>query len=429
MELIVHFFLCLFVIALFQFYRSWRNTSTMPPKRAAPSSAAANKKSRPSNEGLDPDAEHVAIPKPPRDPRWAAVSGSANADQNYKITMSNPVKAYSFSLLCKGLSPDDDDDDDEEEEEEDPEPKPRCDGGKTCLCDKPIADHPDHPWKFSTAGKTKFLVQHTMCDLRDPDNFGMYTFNDHMAYGVLEVLQNLFLDYNNAADNVKEQWAICEALALFMACGRGMNMCMIDDGSLFEETLLLVGRLFLSMLARLEREKLLSKDSEILNIGTVMAMYMMIPEQNDDGFNQTSPKESIGPKKDKKTWQPEEFPSHILACARRYDIPLLGPHNIDELIEQANPDADLPVVESNAGPKADPFGWEKALKRYSTDYRGVTQMLSKRRKAGKGAIGGDALDITTWTSAERKEFNFDGRDPFGAREIAALKKGDVLEMR
>jgi hypothetical protein len=56
-------------------------------------------------------------------------------------------------------------------------------------------------------------------------------------------------------------------------------------------------------------------------------------------------------------------------------------------------------------------------------------MLSKRRKAGKGAIGGDALDITTWTSAERKEFNFDGRDPFGAREIAALKKGDVLEMR
>ncbi|KAK1753692.1 hypothetical protein QBC47DRAFT_326192 [Echria macrotheca] len=410
----------------------------MPPKRAAPSSAAASKppakKSRPSTEGTG--TENAAAPEPTRDPRWAPLSGSANADMNYKITMSNPVEAYSFTLLCQPPFPnsDEDDEDDEEdeedEEEEDEAPKKqRCDGGKTCICSKPASEYPDHPWKLSVAGKTKYFIQHTQCDLRDPDNFGMYTFNDHMAYGVLEVIQNLFLDYQNASDNVKEQWAVCEALGLLLACGRGMEMSMIDDGELFEKTLLLVGHLFLSMLARLERENLLSKDSEILNLGTIMAIYMMIAAQTDGGFQANPPKESIGPKKDGKNWRPTEFPSHILAYARKYDIELVGPHNIEELVSEAKEDADLPVPESNTGAKADPFGFEKALKAYSLRYRGVTQFLSKRKKAGKTPIGGDALDITSWTSAERKASAYDGKDPFGAKEIAALKKGDVLGMR
>jgi len=197
----------------------------MPPKRAAPSSSAASnapaKKLRPSTKGTG--AENAAALEPARDPRWAPLSGSANADMNYKITMSNPVEAYSFTLLCQPPFPNGDEDD---EEDEDEEPKQRCDGGKTCLCSKPAADHPDHPWKLTVAGKTKYFIQHTQCDLRDPDNFEMYTFNDHMAYGVLEVIQNLFLDYQNAGDNVKEQWVVCEALGLFLASGRGMEMSM-----------------------------------------------------------------------------------------------------------------------------------------------------------------------------------------------------------
>jgi len=183
------------------------------------------------------------------------------------------------------------------------------------------------------------------------------------------------------------------------------------------------------MLARLERKNLLSKDSEIFNLGTIMAIYMMIPAQNEDGFQATPRKESIGPKKDGKNWRPSEFPGHILAYARKYDIKLVGPHNIEELVSEAEQDVDLPVPESNTGAKADPFGFEKALKAYSTRYKGVMQFLSKRKKAGKTAIGGDALDITTWTPAERKAFAFNGKDPFGAKEIAALKQGSVLGMR
>lgn len=256
----------------------------------------------------------------------------------------------------------------------------------------------------------------------------MYTFNDHMPYGVLEVIQNWLLDYQQAADNVKEQWAVCEALGLLMASGRGMEVTMIDAGEQCEATMLLIGRLFLSMLARLERDNLLSKDSEILNLGTIMAIYVMIPSLFDSGF-ETARKEPLGPKPDKKNWHPHELASHIVAYARKYGIELIGPHDIEDLVSEANSNVDLPVTKSSAGPKADPFGFEKALKAYSTKYKGVTQFLSKRRKAGKTSIGGDALDITTWTSAERKKFSFDGKDPFGAEEIAALKRGDMLSMR
>lgn len=158
-----------------------------------------------------------------------------------------------------------------------------------------------------------------------------------------------------------------------------------------------------------------------------MAIYIKIPSMFDSGFG-TARKESLGPKADKKNWHPHEFASHILAYARKYDIKLVGPHDIEDLISEANANVDLPVPESNNGPKADPFGFEKALKAYSTKYKGVTQFLSKRNKAGKTAIGGDALDITTWTPAERKKFSFDNKDPFRPAEIAALKRGDVLGM-
>jgi hypothetical protein len=155
------------------------------------------------------------------------------------MVMQNPVTAYAFVCLCQPpfrTSDDGDEDEDDDEEEEDEEEKDedeedeenkepensgklkrgKCDGGKTCLCDKPAAEHPDHIWKLSAAGKDKFFTQRIHVDLRSPDTFGMYTFNDHEGYGVLEVLQNLVLDFEEAAGNYKEQWAVCEALAFFL---------------------------------------------------------------------------------------------------------------------------------------------------------------------------------------------------------------------
>lgn len=52
---------------------------------------------------------------------------------------------------------------------------------------------------------------------RDPDNFGMYTFNDHSAFGILEVMENQILDFTEAKfGDWKTQWSICEALGMYI---------------------------------------------------------------------------------------------------------------------------------------------------------------------------------------------------------------------
>jgi len=111
---------------------------------------------------------------------------------------------------------DEDDDDEDDDENNDEPPRQRCDGGKKCLCNKLAADHPDHAWTITRAGHELLLTQHIHAQLRCPDNFDMYTFNDHHGYGMLEVIQNLVLDFVEAEGNWHEQWAVCEALVMFM---------------------------------------------------------------------------------------------------------------------------------------------------------------------------------------------------------------------
>jgi hypothetical protein len=111
---------------------------------------------------------------------------------------------------------DDDSEEDEEDYNESGKPKKaKCTGGRTCICNKPAAEHPEHPYTVSISGYRNFidLVAHT--NLRSPDAFDMYIFNDYEGYGILEVLQNLVLDFIEAKDNWKEQWAVCESIPLY----------------------------------------------------------------------------------------------------------------------------------------------------------------------------------------------------------------------
>lgn len=158
----------------------------------------------------------------PRNKRWSAVSASANADTSCKLFLKNNPNAYDeHQCLCKLPGDGDEDEEEDEEEEEETEGKEtqptKCDGGETCLCDKLAADHPGHPFIFSKAALNKLSAYTIMMDLRDPDNFAMYTFNDHSAYGAIEMMQNVLLDFQEASGNWKQRWVVCEALALLLA--------------------------------------------------------------------------------------------------------------------------------------------------------------------------------------------------------------------
>ena len=192
-----------------------------------------------------PDDSHVAAPEIPRSSRWSTVSGSANAEMDYRRwIMQNPETAYSFVCLCRppfvlqddeperqwdGREFDDsdrdasDEEDDEEDNEDDGEVEIEytedeygCTAGKHCLCDKPAADHPEHIWKLSAAGKRKLFAQRIHYQLRCPLYFATKGYKFHVEYGMLEMLQNLILDYAEADGNYREQWAVCETLAFFL---------------------------------------------------------------------------------------------------------------------------------------------------------------------------------------------------------------------
>jgi hypothetical protein len=81
---------------------------------------------------------------------------------------------------------------------------------------------------ITQAGLHKFLAQRTMTYLRCPDMFDMYIYNDFYPYGILEVLENLLLDYLEAKDDWKEQWVVCETIVWFLLdhCSEPMQMCV-----------------------------------------------------------------------------------------------------------------------------------------------------------------------------------------------------------
>ncbi|KAG7286693.1 hypothetical protein NEMBOFW57_009004 [Staphylotrichum longicolle] len=382
----------------------------MPAKRSA-ASAPSRAKKRPSTDAEDgPNTSDTSVtneahPPIPRSKRWAPVSGSANADMATRWRRRNPNKKPKNSGKLK---------------------RGKCDAARHASATSP-SEHPDHIWKLSAAGKDKFFTQRIYVSLRSPDNFGMYTFNDHEGYGVLEVLQNLILDFEEAAGNYKEQWAVCEALAFFLSDESSGIVTQIDDGEGVDAIYQLIGRLFMSILAQLEQEKLLAKDSEIKSLGLIMALFMdFAVNSRDYGLLEDSKTESLGPAKDKKKWDPHAFENQILAYARKYDIELVGPSSALDTIDEADADVDLPVPESNTG-KADPFGFAMALKKYIKDYGGATAFMAQNNKP-LTPIGGDSLDITTWTSAKRKSKAFDKKDPLGKAELKALKEGMVMQL-
>ncbi|KAK4213916.1 hypothetical protein QBC37DRAFT_315491 [Rhypophila decipiens] len=421
----------------------------MPPRKrvsseANDSSTSAPKRVASGNGPTLSTATPASKPKPKvkKTARWAKFSVSANLAAEYeKLTSEGKANPGEFICLCQvpfDLGEDASDSEAESESPEKSKPK-RCDGGKTCLCKKPASENPNHKWVISSAGKVKFFQQQTHHGIRNPDNFSMYTFNDHSAYGTLEVIQNLILDFVETPDaeeqdSWKERWVVVEALGFFMKTV-GDDASMIDDGELADWTWRLLGRLFLRMLTELESKSLLGPDSEVKNLGLMMTVWIDIAEGASHlSLLDESNKEAILPKGDKKFWYPHRYQDQILAYAAKYKIPLVGMSEADVQAKLgANGDddgersADLPVFKADDPKRTeDAFGFDKDYKSYVSKNQGVTGFLSRRREPCKSKIGGDMLDITSWSSAERKKANYKGNDPLGKKELDAIKRGGIL---
>ncbi|OOQ88783.1 hypothetical protein PEBR_11429 [Penicillium brasilianum] len=247
--------------------------------------------------------------------------------------------------------------DDEDEGEGDGEPKKTdglspCDFGKTCLCKKLVEEHPDHPYSFSRGGIQKFTTTSIFCDLRNPDTFEMYIYNDFYGYGL-----------------------------------------MVEDGEGLEILLHVVGTIFLTMMATLERLDLLKPDFEIKNIGMIMGLAIRLNAYAVD-------LESF-----------EDLPKYLNAYAAKHKIVL---HDVpkDSGSEEPVPATGKGSLSEPTAKKNDPWGFALELKK-----------LKKEQP-----LGGDKFDITTVSGPERKSAHFDGKDPLTKQAIKALKEGLVMQL-
>lgn len=353
---------------------------------------------------------------------WAKISNSANADVKWRRTVEkNAKKIYDMKLIC---SPPFTDSEGSE-----------CDDGKTCLCGKPPSAAPKHAWKWTSAAKFKYHTMLIMCDSRDPSLWSMDTFDDHAAYGTLEVIQNAVLDFEHTLE-VRDRWTICEALGFFMPSDYGAKrLNTLSDRAYVQQTILLLGRMFLEMLAHAhEKNALTSYQCSIPNLDIIAALFLQLPSL----FNLPSKPPGSEPfqhwRRDvqKPAWNPNLFQNYIYAYTLKFSIPLRGPKNLDQITSGCDPDVNLPeqVTESE---DLDPFGFLPALDKYRRDWGWRLKRMSPREDKESllwEEIGRDWLDITTWSPEAKKKASNDGKDPVKAWGLLpGLEKGRVLSRK
>ncbi|KGQ02701.1 hypothetical protein BBAD15_g12081 [Beauveria bassiana D1-5] len=173
----------------------------------------------------------------------------------------------------------------------------------------------------------------------------------------------------------------------------------------------LIGRMFVAMVARLERENLLS---EISSLGAVMSMFV--------GLFTRLRKFDIVKKTRKITgasdYDARRLASYVLAYSKQYKITLTS-HVDSEAYQGDWGEIKLPTSTMN---KNDPWGFFGAVRRYHKSHsKGMAFCY-----CGFVGIGGDALDITTWKSDERLAKSLSKKDPLGEEDIDAIKQGLVL---
>ena len=406
----------------------------MPPKRKALETSDANvaqgqtsaKKAKPdgsaqpeSNDTQTQDAILKEITKK-RENRWSKVSGSKNLDADYWFKNREHSHAYEFVCQCNPFRRRKNEDDDESEDDDDDDDAPPCDRGETCPCTKTAASQPSHPYTFSRAGVARFHVAGDMANLRNPDTLNMYTYNDHAAYGVLEVVHNMLLDFDEAwaAGDAHEAWAIVEGMALFMLLGSGSSMVLAEDSDTVAETVGQICRMVLTALSMLndkKNDKGKFKDgATVYNLSWMMSLYHRVAEEMR-GSSVLDRAATTIPKTFK--FRAGNFDLYLNAFAKHLEV---KGHGAAEIPQNAVEKVRMPKL----GGK-DPWGWDKSFFTFKTDHATPDFGLGGEKFS---TIGGDKLDISAWSSAERKKHSFDKKDPFPKDIAKKLKEGLCLTL-
>lgn len=178
----------------------------------------------------------------------------------------------------------------------------------------------------------------------------------------------------------------------------------------------MIGRMFLITVARLDREGVMG---EVLNLGTIMALYIKLAQHSrDSGLLDEDDAEKVA---DGIAYTPSRLDDYVLAYSKKHDITLRGPKGLEGYIDQCE-EVELPSSTSN---KRDPWKCAVAFKKYKSKHSSRSTPGFRTTYEG---IGGDHYDISSWMPADRKKASFSGKDPFTRSMINGVKQGLVMHL-
>ena len=182
----------------------------------------------------------------------------------------------------------------------------------------------------------------------------------------------------------------------------------VDDYESVKGVWKLISFMFLSMLITLEDEDLLDPKSKVKNLGMIMALFLQLMRKE-------------------RPLDCKNYDIYVFAFVMQHKVELIGlPKSHLEMLQEEyrGNESILPEPESesesdsNSGSESDSgSGYPWTVKYALDDY---IELEAPR------SVGGDDLDITAWTSAERKKHHFDGEDPISDETIAAIEEGGIL---
>jgi hypothetical protein len=196
----------------------------------------------------------------------------------------------------------------------------------------------------------------------------------------------------------------------------------------------MIGRLFLTMLATLERFNALNSTA-LPNLGRIIGHYICWAHsvRQQHRFLLSGSRTLIRPPWKKLWWRPHAFDETVLGYVVKHDIQLHGLPNLWPAIAASiKPRTDLPDPTFNVNPLADPFCFAHALVRYKTgsplSLWGHLDFEEWTWRNTQIPIGGDNLDITTWPRHRRKRYHPARQDPLSDFHIQQLINGEMLDL-
>ncbi|KAF4962590.1 hypothetical protein FSARC_9368 [Fusarium sarcochroum] len=275
---------------------------------------------------------------------------------------------------------DDEDEEDEEEEEEEGESGDE-EGDKDKENDKKPYEklaslHPEWPWFFTMRGQDRFTWWEQEALKRDQDDFKMHIYNDFTAYGMHELLENIFAQFNvtfKPKASYRDFWPEVEGLALMLRSTL-LAYFMCDDPQKCEKLSEMVGYLILATIDALKKQDVFKPDSDIRNLGLVLAMFVKWGREQATEYEFD---EQCG------SWIYK-----VIDLAEEANVHITGPHNFEETYDEILNDR---AKKAKAMKRWDNVNWTTKVKGYTSKY---------------GKLGGHKYDITKFSAAERKQHSF-----------------------